>query len=88
MSLHDLSEPHPGDFNEAPVYPIQVYSRGLTVSLSQLQVAEPWGSVQIDLFPTDVQSSLEKATEHLISLSNPACSRDFGAVAPLLIVRL
>ena len=36
------------------------------VSLSQLQVAEPWGSIQIGLSPTDVQSSLEKATEHLM----------------------
>lgn len=67
----------------------QVYSRGQTVSVSQLQVAAPWGSVQIGLSPTDVQSSLEKATEHLLSPSPILLALGiFGAVAPLLIVRL
>ena len=64
---------------EAPGLPYHnSTTRGQGVSLSQLQVTAPRVSLLIGLPPRDIH----------FSLSNPACSIDFGDVAPVLITLL
>lgn len=71
---------------EAPGLPYHnSTSRGQRIFLAQLQVAACWGTVLIVL-PS--RGGQDKAAVSHFSLSNPACSIDFGDVAPVSIMML